>query len=91
MRSTASWVGSSFIYVMLNPWIAVVCTVVFWVGFSLSLGLAVTVIGGALTLAGTFVTCNAIGRLERFRAATFLGVSVPAPSRDAPWCLPGLP
>ncbi len=82
MRSTASRVGSSFIYVMLNPWVAVVCTVVFWVGFSLSLGLAITVIGGALTLAGTFITCNAIGRFERFRAATFLGVSVPAPSRS---------
>ena len=82
MRSTTSRVGSSFIYVMLNPWVAVVCVVAFWVGFALSLGLAVTVIGGALALAGTFLSCNAIGRFERFRVATFLGVEVPAPSKS---------
>jgi signal transduction histidine kinase len=66
------------IHLTLDLWVATVCIVVWSVGLSLALGLAITVVGGAVALAGTLALCMGIGRIERSRARAFLDVD-PAP------------
>ena len=69
----------TFIHLCLDLWVGIIFIVVLSVGLSLSLGLAVTVIGGAAALAATLTAVSALGNWERRRAATFLGVVVAAP------------
>jgi signal transduction histidine kinase len=79
LPSTAARVGKTLIHLTLDLWVAVVCSVVWTVGLSLALGLAITVIGGAIALAGTLALCMGVGRIERIRATAFLDTTTPAP------------
>ncbi len=80
-RATAARVGRTLVHLILDLWVAIVCLIVWTVGLSLTLGLAVTVVGGAVALAMTLAASLGIGRVERARAAVFLGTEVAAPRR----------
>jgi signal transduction histidine kinase len=79
LPATASRVGKTLIHLTLDLWVAIVCIVVWTVGLSLTLGLAITVVGGAIALAATLAVCMGVGRIERIRAAAFLDTTTPAP------------
>jgi signal transduction histidine kinase len=77
---TPGRVVANLAHVAFNPWIGVICWVVFAVGMTLSAGLAITVIGGAVALAGTLIAAHHIGRFERARAKALLGVVIRPPA-----------
>jgi hypothetical protein len=79
MKFRASEVGKTLIHLTLDLWVAVLCTIVWSVGLCLTLGLAITVLGGALALVGTLGIAMSIGRMERARSAAFLGTHIPQP------------
>lgn len=79
MRNLGAKIGKTLIHLALDLWVAIVCIIVWSVGLALTVGLAVTVVGGAVALAATLAVCMAIGSLERARAAAFLGVEIPSP------------
>lgn len=81
---TPGRVVSYLAHIALDPWVAIVCLVVFSVGVSLSIGLAITVVGGAIALAITLAAAQGIGQFERARAAALLGVTVRPPIRQMP-------
>ncbi len=74
---------STLAHIALDPWIGLVCFIVVVVGMSLAIGLAVTVIGGVISLAITLFAAEQIGRFERARAGALLGVTVRPPTISA--------
>jgi signal transduction histidine kinase len=84
LPSTASRVGKTLIHLTLDLWVAIGCMVVWTMGLSLTVGLAITVVGGAIALAVTLAICMGIGRIERIRAAAFLDTTTPAPTLLSP-------
>jgi signal transduction histidine kinase len=80
MPSTAARVGKALIHLTIDVWVAIVCVVIWSVGLALTIGLAITVVGGAVALAGTLAVCMLVGRVERARARAFLDLSPVTPA-----------
>jgi signal transduction histidine kinase len=80
MQTTAARVGKALIHLTIDVWVAIVCIVIWTVGLALTLGLAITVVGGAIALAGTLAICTLVGHVERARARAFLDISPATPA-----------
>ncbi len=76
---TTAQVGKTLVHLTLDFWVAVLCLVVWLVGLSLTLGLGITIIGGAIALAATLFVSTQIARFERARSATFLDTEISTP------------
>ncbi len=77
---TPGRVVSYLAYLALDLWVAIVCIVVGTVGVALSLGLAITVVGGVVALTTTLAGAQLIATFERARVSALLGEAIPAPA-----------
>jgi signal transduction histidine kinase len=88
MNLTARRTWLTLTHVMLNPLVSIVCFVLWIIGLTLSIGTAITVVGGAFFLLLTLKCSAEIGRFERQRAEHLLGVKVVPPSIAASSAVP---
>jgi signal transduction histidine kinase len=73
----------SLVFICLDLWVLIPASIVLTIGISLVSGLAITVIGGAVALAGTMLTLAFLDRFERARTAALLDVHVVPPRRKS--------
>jgi signal transduction histidine kinase len=79
MRSSVAKIGRTLVHLTVDFWVGLVCVIITSVGLSLTLGLGITVIGGAVALFFTLLFATWIAHFERARANAFLNVEVATP------------
>ncbi len=82
MFRSAGRVGTALIHVCLDPWVGLAGLVLLMAGLILTVGFAITVVGGAFFLATTLWAVSGLARVERARAGVLLGAEIAEPLPD---------